>query len=264
MILVDFDETITTTETTPLLGQFGLDYHGSSLPWHYFIDTYMEDYNRIKEQFPTNTTAPEERIKAFRAAEEASLARIHTRKVFQGLTRQQIFDHGQKLSTSYLRPDALDTLVSIKNNNGNDCLRIVSVNWSKDWIRGFLEPYLELSYDQICSNDLVYDDQGKATGEIQQEVLTSYDKRRVVQRIKHEIPQDMPIVYIGDSPGDVLPLVDANTGIVIGDNQRLLKAIKDDFHRTVVESIPSSSRTPGQPPIYRVDTWNQIRSSDVF
>ncbi|KAI8144660.1 HAD-like domain-containing protein, partial [Fennellomyces sp. T-0311] len=221
IVLVDFDETITTTETTPLLGQSGLDFHKNPLPWSYFIDTYMDDYNRIKAGLPPSLT-PEERIHALRPSEEASLARIHKRRVFEGMTRTQIFENAQKLAPRFLRPGALEALSSLSK----DRLRIISVNWSKDWIQGMLGP-LALSYCQIHCNDLIYDDSGKATGEIEPRMLTSYDKKHQMHLIRQEFSADTPTVYIGDSPGDILPLVEADIGIIIGKNTRLLQALEN-------------------------------------
>ncbi|KAI9258796.1 HAD-like domain-containing protein [Phascolomyces articulosus] len=257
MVLVDFDETISTIETTPLLGQFGLDTNNNTLPWQYFIDTYMEDYNRIEASLP-ETIQPEDRIKRFREAEEASLTRLNEHHVFQGLTRQQIFDKATDMAGEILKKNALLTLKSASRSNR---LRVISLNWSKDWIRGFLAP-LELSYEQIYCNDLVYDRKGKATGEIKMDVLTSYDKKVLMKRIKKHLRKGTPIIYIGDSGGDVLPLVNADAGIVIGNRSSLLRSLKEDFNRTVIENtLPALKK---QPTIYRVDNWDQIKDSKIL
>ncbi|KAI7855073.1 HAD-like domain-containing protein [Circinella umbellata] len=273
-ILVDFDETITTLETTPLLGQFGLDYQksnnknsNSSLSWHYFVDSYMNDYNQIKTTLPSSIDITN-RLKKLRHAEEASLTRIHAHHVFQGLTRELIFNQAKHLGPKLLKPNVLETLKSIKNKKDN--LRIISINWSKDWIRGILNSCLMdhedelLSLDQIYCNDLIYDKEGIATGEIQSKILTSFDKKLIIdQEIKKEhINNKKKIIYIGDSLGDLLPLVKADIGIVMGNNQSLLNSIENDFHRTIInKTLPSITNIPS---IYQVDNWDQIKKSQIL
>ncbi|KAG2219323.1 hypothetical protein INT45_006856, partial [Circinella minor] len=251
--------------------QFGLDYQKSknnnntSLSWHYFLDSYMNDYYQIKTNLPSSINIMD-RIKKLRQAEEASLTRIHSHHVFQGLTRQMIFNQAKHLGPKLLKPNVLETLKSIKNKKDN--LRIISINWSKDWIRGILNScfldHEELSYDQIYCNDFMYDKEGIATGEIQPNILTSFDKKFIIdQEIKKEsINNEKKIIYIGDSLGDLLPLVEADTGIVMGNNQSLLNSIQNDFHRTIInKTLPSITNIPS---IYQVDNWDQIKKSQIL
>lgn len=202
LVFVDFDQTVTTEETTPLLGQWALDTNKIPLSWSFFVDSYMQDYREIKERLPEGLSE-EETFDALRPAEEKSLARIRDHGVFKDLSRDMVFKQASQVRAKYIQADALDALGRVPL----ETLSILSVNWSKDWILGFLEP-AGVSRDNIKCNDLVLDDRGKTTGEITTDILTASDKWRKVQQL---LPQDkFPFIYIGDSFGDLLPLGEEN------------------------------------------------------
>lgn len=272
IVLVDFDQTITKVDTTSLLGQFGLDQHNSSLPWSYFVDAYMHDYNKREATLPHNLTF-EQRIDAFRPVEKASLDRINEKHVFQNLTREQIFEKGKQMGPNFLQPNVLEGLKEAHD------LAIVSVNWSKDWILGALAP-LNLSRKQIYCNDLVLDDRGLTTGEITAELLTAVDKKRQVSKILQHYPEKRPTVYIGDSSGDVLTLgkvdslkthlgmwltrslkVQADVGVIIGNNTGLIQQLQDEFNYNVTKGIPSKR---AEKHVYQVDGWDEIIASGIL
>ncbi|KAL1929444.1 hypothetical protein VTP01DRAFT_1582 [Rhizomucor pusillus] len=253
IVLVDFDQTITKVDTTSLLGQFGLDQHNSSLPWSYFVDAYMDDYNKREATLPHNLTF-EQRIDAFRPVEKASLDRINEKHVFQNLTREQIFEKGKQMGPNFLQPNVLEGLKEAHD------LAIVSVNWSKDWILGALAP-LNLSRKQIYCNDLVLDDRGLTTGEITAELLTAVDKKRQVSKILQHYPEKRPTVYIGDSSGDVLTLVQADVGVIIGNNTGLIQQLQDEFNYNVTKGIPSKR---AEKHVYQVDGWDEIIASGIL
>ncbi|KAI9317681.1 hypothetical protein BX666DRAFT_1857466 [Dichotomocladium elegans] len=264
LVFVDFDETITNKETTPLLGQFGLDRQKRDppLPWSYFVDTYMHDYHRISASLPPGT-GTRQRLEALRAAEIASIKRIEEEGVFKGLRRKNLWDQGRQLAPSCLRENVLEALGTVPSGR----LHIISVNWSKDWILGFLGPTVAcLSHDQIHSNELVFSDDdcdSTATGKITPHVVTSIDKEHKMARILHQETHDKhtpPSVYIGDSVGDLFPLLKADIGIVFGSNNGLLNILRSEFGVIIKES-GLNSRKPG---IYRVDSWTEIHDSGVL
>ncbi|KAJ8658275.1 hypothetical protein O0I10_005958 [Lichtheimia ornata] len=254
LVLTDFDETITNEDTTALLGQVGLDHQHSNMSWSFFVDAYMEDYNRIKSSIPANATI-RERLGAFRPAEAASLDRIEKYSVFRGLTRQYINEQGARHASQYLRPGVVDVLQHVDKDN----FRIISVNWSKDWILGFLRP-LGLDLEHVYSNDLrYYENNHTATGEITHELLTSVDKEDLMDAILRKTPADTRTVYVGDSMGDLLPMMKADVGIVMGNNTKLLDAIRNDFSKDIQEGLDNWDTG-----VYRVDSWTQILDSGVL
>ncbi|KAG0167557.1 hypothetical protein DFQ28_005826 [Apophysomyces sp. BC1034] len=250
LILVDFDKTITTNDTMALLANTALNITGSSLSWSYFTNAYMEDYQRQLATMNTSA-APWEQLDAFRPVEKASLDRVSQHKLFKGLTQEQLQSAGKALAPTYLQPGVLEALEKVKAR-----LHIVSLNWSKDWILGFLEP-LQLPREQVHSNDLEFDDTGRTTGLIQQQLLTTGDKKREVETIMKSNSK-AKTVYVGDSVGDLLPLVEADAGIVIGKDTSLLDAIKG-MGKKIREGVKRAPNT-----VYRVDTWDQITDSGIL
>ncbi|OAD75234.1 hypothetical protein PHYBLDRAFT_143495 [Phycomyces blakesleeanus NRRL 1555(-)] len=198
LVLVDFDQTITIKDTIELLAKTALSLTQSNLTWDYFVDAYMRDYDQVIRQ---NFMDPIVKERALVKAEQDSLTRVTKNNVFKGLKRQDLLDAGRREATKSLRPGVIDALKQI---SPSDQLHIVSLNWSKDWILGFLDP-LGLSQAQIHCNDLVYGGDGISTGVIEQNILTTQDKKREMDQIISS-SQQTSTVYIGDSLGDLLPL----------------------------------------------------------
>ncbi|KAI8098431.1 HAD-like domain-containing protein [Gilbertella persicaria] len=233
LLLVDFDQTITTKDTIALLGQFGLSLKQNK-PWSFFVDNYLQDYNKVSiPDTHTDFRSYAASLDSYRPVEKASLERVSQYKVFEGLTRQQLFDQGAEHSKEYLRPHVIETL-----QQHRDHVRIVSLNWSKDWIQGFLSE-LDIPKEHIYSNELTFSNEGKCTGDIVPTILTAGDKQRVIETFK----QGRRVIYIGDSLGDIEALVEADMGIIIGNNASLLSSLK----------------TFGYHSLHRVDDWYQIQ-----
>jgi soluble P-type ATPase len=132
-------------------------------------------------------------------------------------------------------------------DHGGD-MNIVSVNWSKSWIRSALRLDVEKrkeKYDyEIYSNDLEVDESGYTTGVITDDVVGAEDKERVFEGVMNAVrtgegrevmksvdhvapeaaadsPEDFPMfltIAAGDSSTDLLMLLKADLGIVVGDN----------------------------------------------
>ncbi|CEP17326.1 hypothetical protein [Parasitella parasitica] len=247
LILIDFDQTITLQDTIGPLGKFGVNFTQNTKPWSYFVDSYLQEYKEHRKHF---FDLPKGDFKAFvaqldsyRSIERASQERLSQYKVFQGVTRQALTDQANLLRAEYLQPGVIDVLQEYK-----DQIRIISLNWSKDWILGFLKE-LELSKDCIFSNDLEFDESGKCTGNIIPTILTTGDKQVAIDTFR----QQFKTIYIGDSLGDIEALIKADLGIIIGNDRSLLDSLAD-FGQETEQDIKKPSS------LYRVDTWDQIRS----
>jgi 2-hydroxy-3-keto-5-methylthiopentenyl-1-phosphate phosphatase len=266
IILIDFDQTITQKDTIAILGQTALDLNHHSKSWSYFTDSYLDDYRKHKAQLPElpkhDFTAYLNQLESYRPIEKASLARVSAHKVFKGISQNTLNKAAKEQSSKLLQPHVLSVL-----QEHQEAIRVVSLNWSKDWILGMLHP-LNLSRQQIYSNDLEFIKE-EATGEIMAEILTTGDKKRAIDASK----KDAAVIYIGDSTGDMLPLgknddnisndptsnefiylyiVESQVGIIIGQDGSLLKAL-NDYGFKVQEQV--NGQVNG---IYRVDNWLQI------
>ncbi|KAI8988910.1 hypothetical protein BDB01DRAFT_833945 [Pilobolus umbonatus] len=248
-ILVDFDQTITINDTIKYLGQMG---NQSKKPvWSYYVERYLEDYSIHEAKLAVQSTASDfpntdfgafiQQLDSYQPVERNSLARVSEHKVFKGLTRSELTEAGKTMSRTELRLDVL----SVLKKYDKDQIRIVSFNWSKDWILGFLSP-LKLTYHHIHSNDLVFDQHGVCTGEIIPQLLTTSDKQHVIDTLVSSGYSSF--VYIGDSLGDILPLVKAEVGIIIGRNSSLLSTLK--MYGFSID----------QKRLFQVDDWRQIEA----
>lgn len=196
LILIDFDQTITINDTIGSLGQFGISQSHCSKPWSYFVDSYLQEYKDHKQCLPKANTFNEftQQLDSYRPIEKASLTRISHNKVFQGISREAFTQQGMRLSGTELQPNVISVLKAYKDN-----IRIVSLNWSKDWILGFTSD-LGLKREQIYCNDFKFVND-ICTGEIIPHILTAGDKQRI---IKSSISSSTEkVVYIGDSLGDI-------------------------------------------------------------
>ncbi|GAA5804253.1 HAD-like domain-containing protein [Helicostylum pulchrum] len=248
LILVDFDQTITKHDTIAPLGQFGVAQSHNQKPWSYFVDGYLNDYRTHRNQLdhlPNDCTFNDfvQQLNTYKPIEKSSLARVSKHKVFQGLSKQAIKEKAIELSQTELRSNVISTLKPYKEQ-----VRIVSLNWSKDWILGFLNQ-LGLESKQVYSNDLTFMND-ICTGDIIPQILTTGDKQ---QLINESIRANHGVIYIGDSLGDIEPLAKSNIGIVIGNDLSLIKTL-NDFGYTVQEDTSKSSH------LYHVDNWHQIKT----
>ncbi|CAO3616105.1 unnamed protein product [Cunninghamella blakesleeana] len=151
-------------------------------------------------------------------------------------------------------------------------LYIVSLNWSKDWILGALNQHHSCSLDKshILCNDLEFDPiTHQSTGKILPSILLSNDKLKIIQSILAQRQQQMaithkvPSIYIGDSMGDLLPLIECDIGIIIGSNEKLLTTLKQlDIH--IQEDLNRLSNDTTTKVIYRVDGWETILNSSLL
>lgn len=199
IVLIDFDQTITNKDTIGVIGQFGVSRNNLSTPWSYFVDSYLEDYSGHQAHLPdlpneSDFKAFAQQLDSYKPVEKASLARVSKHKVFEGLSRKDFVEEGKRLRETLLQPNVISALMQYKNN-----IRIVSLNWSKDWILGFTDE-LGLAREQIYSNDLTFEND-TCTGKITPRILTPGDKQSIIK--SEIIKSSQKVIYIGDSLGDI-------------------------------------------------------------
>jgi hypothetical protein len=135
-------------------------------------------------------------LNSFKPIEAASLARVSQHNVFKDLSHEQLFKGGSELSRKGLQPGCISTLAPYTPQ-----IRIVSLNWSKDWVLGFLDQ-LKLEKSQIFSNDLEFDENASCTGKIVPRILVPGDKSQIIQDCIVQKEKEK-FIYIGDSIGDI-------------------------------------------------------------
>jgi len=147
-------------------------------------------------------------------------------------------------------------------------LHVLSVNWSKDLIRstlashlsklsplGTVEKELGLSSSHLHSPDLIFKN-GLSTGALSGPPSTSIDKLEIMRALREQSPGTS--VYVGDSVTDLLALLEADVGIVVGTSATLMKvALAYNVQlRPLVGALASPSRTKGV--LYTAASWYDI------
>ncbi|KAI9259070.1 hypothetical protein BY458DRAFT_517675 [Sporodiniella umbellata] len=204
--VVDFDKTVTWQDTIGVLGGLGLARSKCDHSWRYFTDAYLKEAEQHQGPAYGDLQSYCDYLESYRPVELASIERVNQHGVFQGLSNAELWAHGQRLGPELVRPDAIRVL------RGLDKLRVLSLNWSKDWIQGCLSP-LDIPHPHILANTLV-------EGKIHPSLVTSRDKQNQLAAFNSS-----PVVYVGDSLGDLEPLMAADLALVIGNDLPLASTL---------------------------------------
>ncbi|MCO5602812.1 hypothetical protein L7F22_056951 [Adiantum nelumboides] len=153
------------------------------------------------------------------------------------------------------------------SSNHNVNLRIISVCWSKSFVKGALAKE-GLENVEVHSNEFITS--GSFTsGDIKRVIETPFDKERVFEELMHNmesLSRSVRSIYIGDSVTDILCLLEGDLGIVIGSDstlQRVSKAfgvLMMPLYKGVLEMAKLGNARGGKKPgvIYTVTDWHEI------
>ncbi|KAJ3082450.1 hypothetical protein HK102_001696, partial [Quaeritorhiza haematococci] len=131
-----------------------------------------------------------------------------------------------------------------RNRSKQPRLFLVSLNWSRDLIRGAIEDLLSDNHDvaanqklieerfNIMSNDLEFDEAGLSTGRILETIHTGADKLKHC-RMHVNVDAHSKTVYIGDSVSDIPCLLWADVGILIKPPSESLRRFCQRFNITL-------------------------------
>ncbi|KAG6546680.1 hypothetical protein Mapa_011869 [Marchantia paleacea] len=178
--------------------------------------------------------------------------------VLSGATKEEIRAEARKV---LLRPNCAEVLLQLVQLD--TAIHVVSANWSRDLILGGL-PDLPSDKLFVHCNDLLFDSAGASEGIIDMTVVDAFDKEKTLRALRrlpaltpvsplddsHESSAgpkprglngrlDKMLVYLGDSHTDLLGLLEADLGIVIGESP-LLRRILSLYD---IELLPLSEAT---------------------
>ena len=252
LLVFDFDGTVTKQDTINILAQ--LPIYSSSLPqhrtefrdkWKNIVDLYVADHAKHNESYVPKVqdrrTLAEELayLESLRAVEEASAKRVASTGFFAGSSREQWICHGRRARLNgedpYFRGDRDYTITVRKGfsefvrqaKDRGDKLGIVSVNWSKAFIEGVIQPEDE---NFMGEKDFVkmVGEIGYPDGELKgpkemggMVLMTANDKLEGLETLleldeaKGGSEKCSGTVYFGDSVTDLECLMKADTGIVM-------------------------------------------------
>jgi len=237
-VYLDFDGTLTTTDTTEKLVGLGYRHnrqHSRDVrEWEEIVVAYVEDMEHhavtYEPQAKQRRSVEEECsfLASLKEIEQRSVRRVETAGIFRGLTVKEIDEYAleEVQSGGVLLRDGWDRLLALVHRDGGS-IGLISANWSAVWIRQCLYHASRVDVREIVKNLRIYanevvglDKPGGASGEVMKVINTSRDKAQVLRERRQEIGEGV-ILYVGDSPTDLEALTTADIGIIIrGDSIR--------------------------------------------
>nr|GEW40481.1 bifunctional TH2 protein, mitochondrial-like isoform X1 [Tanacetum cinerariifolium] len=192
--------------------------------WEALSKQYTEEYEHIMESILVKHKVEKFDNEGLRKAleqlsdfEKTANMRVIESEILKGLNLEDIQGAGERL---VFQDGCMEFFKSIRNNdNLNAEVHVLSFCWCGDLIRSaFSSGGIEDL--QLHSNELIYEGL-QSTGEIMKKVESPIDKLEAFNSVLKERDQKNLTIYIGDSIGDLLCLLEADIGIVIGSSSSL-------------------------------------------
>ncbi|KAF4979038.1 hypothetical protein FZEAL_4713 [Fusarium zealandicum] len=232
-LIFDFDGTITQQDTIGELARFAIEIQrnirGQDLQasWDQVVQSYVADYRHYQDNHPS----PEDTRKCvkdevrflsgMKDVEETSLARVAESRVFAGLDEETLSQAGAdavKEGRVKIRKGFPEVMSRATERGWS--VSVVSVNWSRAFIRGALRPHSL----EVIANEAGID--GSITGPefLGGQMTNAGEKRKALEHLVKD--GDGKVVYFGDSTTDMECLLAG--GVVISDDEEstLLKTLR--------------------------------------
>ncbi|KAK0583258.1 hypothetical protein LWI29_035256 [Acer saccharum] len=200
--------------------------------WDVLSTKYTEEYEQcIKSIMPSEAGKFDygslcEALKQLADFEKTANSRVVHSGVLKGLNLEDIKRTGEHL----ILQDGCRGFFqkTVRSENFNTDVHVLSYCWCGDIIRSAFSSG-DLNALRVHSNELVYED-SISTGEIDKKLESPLEKLQVFNDIlKYRNNDDQHLtVYIGGSLGDLLCLLEADIGIVMGSSSSL-RSVGDQF-----------------------------------
>ncbi|KAH6760321.1 heme oxygenase-like, partial [Perilla frutescens var. frutescens] len=295
MLFSDFDLTCTVVDSSAILAEIAIitapkpdqNQSGNQLArmssvdlrstWGELSKQYTEEYEQCIENILLSDKEEKFNYEGLRSAlerlsdfEKKANLRVIDSGVLKGLNVDDIKRAGERL---ILQDGCANFFLNaVRNENLNKNINILSYCWCGDLIRSaFSSGGLEAV--NIHANEFIYES-SSSTGEIVKKVESPIDKVQAFTNILKNCSEDKKIltVYIGDSVGDLLCLLEADVGIVIGSSSSL-RRVGSHFGVSFVPLFPAlvekqklvkEERTSGwkghSGVLYTVSSWAEIHA----
>jgi hypothetical protein len=283
LLAFDFDSTCTLEDTTGLYYEATDRYRDASVAetkeidkeWESLGRNYLkghrETIERLLEKNPNaelnghlNIEGLKSFLKETHNFDFQSTKKVEASGLLAGISKEGIIQIAKKVELS---PGCIHVLGQF-----NLPLNVISFNWSTDLIQIVLG---QLRHLKIAGNNFPTLN-NKSTGKIDDNVSTSLDKEaEFMSLIEGQEQAEGLSVYIGDSIGDLLPLLKADIGIVIGNSTTMRRVSKafgikllplfDLYNRhgnrhsmRYDDSIATCPTTKDRGVLYETNSWQEI------
>ena len=241
-LVVDFDGTCTEQETTSLLPKIAAKLSGDGTLeerialFKTFEDEYYQLYNVAKEKMCSETMSLEEALDSLDEVSNLVTEHVSASGVLKGLnassnTIANLIESDEKVRDNVaLRSGCLDVLTR-KAANGW-LLGILSINWSPSLIHAaIVRPLSQRVLDTV--DVPIWSNLVNSNGVLSLKIPGALAKRACIQKLKPNF-----VVYVGDSSTDLLALIEADIGILIGSSNSAI----DVANRWRIQVFPLSKR----------------------
>ncbi|KAL0370413.1 UNVERIFIED_CONTAM: Bifunctional protein, mitochondrial [Sesamum angustifolium] len=246
IIFCDFDLTCTAIDSSALLAELAIvaatNVSEPSMPstdirktWSNLFEQYVEEYRQcIESIIPSEADGDKspqvegldyeglcKALEQISDIEKSATSRVVDSTVLKGLNLADIRKAGERLTFQEGCRRFLQDIMESKSSMKE--VHVLSYCWSGDLIKSALQSGDENVFN-VHSNDLVYED-SISTGGMIRKMDSPMDKLRAFNDIiKCSSNSVKPsTVYIGGSVGDLLCLLEADIGIVIGSSSSLMR-----------------------------------------
>ncbi|XP_023898756.1 bifunctional TH2 protein, mitochondrial isoform X3 [Quercus suber] len=296
MLFSDFDLTCTVVDSSAILAEIAIvtapksdqSQPENQLPrmssadlrntWGLLSRQYTEEFEQCIESIMPPEKVDKFKYEDLRKAleqlsdfEKRANDRVIESGVLKGLNHEDIKRAGERL----ILQDGCTTFFQkvVKNVNLNAKVHVLSYCWCGDLIRSAFSSAGDLLELNIHSNEFTFIE-SISTGEIDKKVESPIDKVQAFKNILNNCSNDRRnlTVYIGDSIGDLLCLLEADIGIVIGSSSSL-RRVASQFGVSFVPLFPglvkkqkecgegeSSSWKGLSGILYTVSSWAEIHA----
>ncbi len=256
-LIADFDGTVTQKDTISPLVLTAAENRSNQdqflTQWEQVVQWYVsQQESNVKKWLSAPESANHliDFLESFKPIEEESLRRVTQQQFLRGLTKHDL----KQLGRNALKREGVANVLKGLQASAVE-IEILSANWSKTLIQSAMDGLC----DQIRTNHLVFDDFGKSTGEIRQNVTSAQDKLSFFEKYRSKTGKTL---YIGDSITDFLAILSADIGVLIGDHHVTRQVI--DYFEIPTVSITSNEKY--NPEIHRpgiillVDSWLDLEN----
>lgn len=209
VVVMDWDETITKRDTTALVAQTAYRCKSGLTDFSHYTKIYMDVYNMYLAKWleRNNLEQETEFQRGLKEVEMALISAIERDGVFKGVTRA---DFAESANAVEIQPGFVEFVKKIQNESP---MYILSVNWSRTLIEAALQR-AGVTGITVLANELEFHG-NVSTGHFgsDMDIRTGCDKIVELRKIKEK--HGLSVIYVGDSSGDVLPIIEADTGVVI-------------------------------------------------
>ncbi|KAB5529509.1 hypothetical protein DKX38_019590 [Salix brachista] len=212
--------------------------------WDLLSGQYTEEYEQCiesimpSEKVEFNYEALCKALEQLLDFERRVNSRVIESGVLKGLNLEDVKRAGERLILQDGCTSFFQKIVNNENLNSN--VHVLSYCWCDDLIRSaFTSGGLDVN---VHANELIFDE-SISTGEIVKKVESPMDKAQAFNDILKSYSNDRKnlTVYIGDSVGDLLCLLKADIGIVVGSSASLRK-VGSQFGVSFVPLFPGLVR----------------------